>query len=324
VPAGQKKLRIDKYLALHIENSSRTKIQKAIDEGCVAVNSKIIRSNYLVTPGDTIDITLPNVPPKKDVLPEDIPLEIAYEDDNLIVVNKPSGMVTHPAYKNDSSTLVNALLFHISKSPLQGKNETSLSALNGPERAGIVHRLDKNTSGLLVIAKDEDTHRKLSKLFSKHDIEREYWAVVWGKFSNPKGTIEKSLGRSHKDRKKVVVREDGKHAVTEYEVIKHFDFLTLIKLSLHTGRTHQIRVHMHSIGHPVFGDPDYEGRKPHGVQLTNKTKEQIKELLELIPRQALHAKVLGFVHPQTGEKMRFESELPEDIKKLIAQLTINN
>jgi 23S rRNA pseudouridine1911/1915/1917 synthase len=319
VPPGQKKLRIDKYLALHIENSSRTKIQKAIDEGCVIVNSKVIKSNYLVQPNDDIDITLPNIPPKKDALPEDIPLEIAYEDDWLIVVNKPAGMVTHPAYKNDSSTLVNALLFHIEKNEIS-KNSDGLSKLNGPERAGIVHRLDKNTSGLLVIAKDEDSHRRLSKLFSRHDIEREYWAVVWGHFKNKKGIVEKALGRSHADRKKVVVREDGKHAVTHYEVIKEYEFLSLVRLTLQTGRTHQIRVHMHSIGHPVFGDPDYEGRKPHSIQITNKIKEQIKGLLELIPRQALHAKVLGFIHPQTGEKLRFESELPPDMKTLIEAL----
>ena len=317
VPQGQRKLRIDKYLALHIENSSRTKIQKAIDDGCVIVNSKKIKSNYIIQPGDEINITLPDVPEKKDILPEDIPLDIIYEDNHLIVVNKPSGMVTHPAYKNDSSTLVNALLYHISK------NNGGLSGLNGPERAGVVHRLDKNTSGILVIAKDEDTHRKLSRLFSVHNIEREYWAVVWGRFTKPKGIIEKSLGRSQKDRKKVIVRSDGKHAVTEYEVIKQFEFLSLIKLTLHTGRTHQIRVHMHSIGHPVFGDPDYEGRKPHAVKLTNKLKEQIKELLELIDRQALHAKVLGFIHPQTGEKMRFESELPTDMKSLLDQLKKN-
>jgi 23S rRNA pseudouridine1911/1915/1917 synthase len=307
VPAGQKKLRIDKYLALHIENSSRTKIQKAIDDGCVIVNSKKIKSNYIIQPGDEINITLPNVPEKKDILPEDIPLDIVYEDENLIVVNKPAGMVTHPAYKNDSSTLVNALLYHIAK------NAGGLSNLNGPERAGVVH-----------IAKDEETHRKLSKLFSVHNIEREYWAVVWGRFIKPKGIIEKSLGRSQKDRKKVIVREDGKHAVTGYEVIRQFEFLTLIKLTLHTGRTHQIRVHMHSIGHPVFGDPDYEGRKPHGVQITNRTKEQIKELLETIDRQALHAKVLGFIHPVTGEKLRFESELPPDMSALLEQLSMNN
>lgn len=315
VPAGQKKLRIDKYLSLHIENSSRTKIQKAIDDGSVLVNLKKIKSNYLVLPADEIEINLPGYEEPPEILPEDIKLDIAYEDENLIVLNKPAGMVTHPAYKHHTETLVNALLFHISK------NNSDLSKLNGSERAGIVHRLDKNTSGLLVIAKDEDTHRKLSKLFSVHNIEREYWAIVWGHFTKKKGIVEKSLGRSSKDRKKVIVRDDGKHAVTEYEVIKEFAFLSLVKLILQTGRTHQIRVHMHSLGHPVFGDPDYEGRKPHGVKLTNKIKEQIKELLEIIPRQALHAKVLGFTHPQTGEKLRLESELPEDMTRLIKQLT---
>lgn len=269
-------------------------------------------------PNDDIEIYLPKYEEPPEILPEDIKLDIVYEDANMIVTNKPAGMVTHPAYKNHSATLVNALLYHISK------NNSSLSELGGFERAGIVHRLDKNTSGLLVIAKDEDTHRKLSKLFSVHNIEREYWAIVWGKFAHKKGIIEKSLGRSSKDRKKVVVREDGKHAVTEFEVLQEFDFLTLVKLTLHTGRTHQIRVHMHSIGHPVFGDPDYEGRKPHSIQITNKVKEQIKELLELIPRQALHAKVLGFTHPQTGEKLRFESELPSDIQSVLNQLTMNN
>jgi len=266
-------------------------------------------------PNDDIEIYLPKYEESPEILPEDIKLEIVYEDENLIVTNKPAGMVTHPAYKHHTETLVNALLFHISK------NDSSLSELGGEDRAGIVHRLDKNTSGLLVIAKDEDTHRKLSKLFSLHNIEREYWAIVWGHFTKKKGIVEKSLGRSSKDRKKVIVRDDGKHAITEYEVIKEFDFLSLVKLTLQTGRTHQIRVHMHSIGHPVFGDPDYEGRKPHGVKLTNKVKEQIKELLEIIPRQALHAKVLGFTHPQTGKKLRLESELPPDIDELIKRLS---
>jgi 23S rRNA pseudouridine1911/1915/1917 synthase len=318
VPAGQSKIRIDKYLASHIENASRTKVQKAIEEGCVTVNSKIIRSNYIIQPNDTIDINLPDVPEKPDILPEEIILDILYEDDYLIVVNKPAGMVTHPAYKNHTGTLVNALLYHIQK------NSSSLSQLNGFERAGIVHRLDKNTSGLLVVAKEEDAHRKLAKLFSKHDIEREYWAVVWGRFDRKKGIVEKSLGRSSRDRKKVIVRSDGKSAVTEYEVIKEYDFLTLVKLNLRTGRTHQIRVHMHSLGHPVFGDPEYEGRKPHGVKLTNKVKEESKTLLELIDRQALHAKVLGFIHPVTGQKLRFESEQPEDMKRVMEKIELHS
>jgi 23S rRNA pseudouridine1911/1915/1917 synthase len=314
VPAGQKKLRIDKYIASHIENSSRTKIQKVIEQKCVLVNLKPVKSNYLVLPNDSIDITLPEIEEKPDVTAENIPIDVVYEDEYLLVVNKPAGMVTHPAYKNHTGTLVNALLYYIEQ------KSSNLSYAGGFERAGIVHRLDKNTSGLLVVAKDEEVHRKLSKLFSVHNIEREYQAVVWGHFIVKKGIIEKSLGRSQKDRKKVVVKEEGKLAVTEFEVLKEFDFLSLVKLRLRTGRTHQIRVHLHSIGHPVFGDPDYEGRKPHGIRLTNKLKEQIKHLLEAMPRQALHAKTLGFVHPATGEKLRFESELPEDFRQLIEML----
>jgi 23S rRNA pseudouridine1911/1915/1917 synthase len=314
VPPGQKKLRIDKYLSLHIENSSRTKIQKAIVEGCVQVNSRVIKSNYIVQPEDVIDILLPLLQEKPEVLPENILLDIVYEDKNILVVNKPSGMVTHPAYKNYSGTLVNALMFYL------GNKKEGLSALRGLERAGIVHRLDKDTSGVLVIAKDDESHRRLSRLFMKHSIEREYHAVVWGCFHKKNGIIEKSLGRSSKDRKKVIVRDDGKMAVTEYEVISEHGFLSYIRLRLHTGRTHQIRVHMHSVGHPVFGDPDYEGRKPHGVKLTSANKIIIQELLDLIPRQALHAKILGFIHPMTNEIMKFESSLPEDFQRLLLRL----
>ena len=314
IPPGQQKLRIDRYLAIHIENSSRTKIQKAIERACVKVNSKIIKSNYVVQPNDCIEIFLPEVEEEKDIVAENIPIEIVYEDDYLCVVNKPAGMVTHPAYKNNSGTLVNALLYRMKQYNLE------LSNINGIERAGIVHRLDKNTSGLLVIAKDEETHRRLSKLFSRHDIEREYWALCWGIFKSKTGIVEKALGRSQKDRKKVVVKEEGKNAITMYEVIKEYEYLSLVKLNLKTGRTHQIRVHMHSLGHPVFGDPDYDGRKVHGVQLTNRLKEEIKDLLEIMPRQALHAKLLGFIHPITNEKMHFESDLPDDMNLLIEKI----
>lgn len=320
VPAGQKKLRIDKYLAIHIENSSRTKIKNAINEGCVEVNGKKIKANYVLLPNDLIDITLPYLPAKEDVKPENIPLDVLYEDNYLMIVNKPAGMVTHPAYKNYSGTLVNALMYYM------GENADKLPRLDGDEeeggdeRAGIVHRLDKLTSGVMVVAKDEDTQRRLSKLFSRHDIEREYQAVVWGHFKIKKGTIEKPLGRNPKDRKKFSVIETGKMAVTEYEVIKEFDFTSLVKLKLHTGRTHQIRVHMYSMGHPVFGDLDYEGTKPHGIQVSSNIKQRINNLLEMMPRQALHAKVLGFTHPITNKFIRFESDLPEDMKELIKKL----
>lgn len=317
IPPGQKKIRIDKYLSMHVENSSRTKIKFAIKDGFVLVNSKKIKANYIVMPNDVIDISLPNMWEKTEVLPEDLGLDIVFEDKYLMIVNKPAGMVTHPAFKNYGGTLVNGLMYYMEH--LQ-KVKGGLSELNGSERAGIVHRLDKNTSGILVVAKDEVTHMKLSDMFSKHNIEREYWAVVWGHLKEKKGIIEKSLGRNPKDRKFFIVSEKGKHAITNYEVIKEFEIASLIKLNLKTGRTHQIRVHMYSMGHPVFGDPEYHGKRPHGVQMTTKLKAHINNLLELMPRQALHAKVLGFVHPMTGEHIRFETELPEDMQKLIEEL----
>lgn len=317
VAPGQSRLRIDKYLAQHIENSSRTKIKNAINENLVSVNGSKVKANYLVSGGDVIDITLPQIPQKEDVKPENIPLDILYEDNYLMIINKPAGMVTHPAYKNYSGTLVNALMYYLG-GKLTGFTESSGDI--GKERAGIVHRLDKMTSGILVTAKDEQTQRKLSKLFSSHNIEREYNAVVWGHLKSRSGIIDKPIGRDPRDRKKFTVNEKGKNAVTEYKVIKEFDFTSLVKLKLHTGRTHQIRVHLHSIGHPVFGDPEYDGRKPHGVQLNSKLKQRINNLLELMPRQALHARILGFTHPVTGKYLRFESELPQDMKSLIEKL----
>lgn len=314
VPNITGKQRIDKYIASFIQNASRTKVQKAIDLGCVTVNGDPVKSNYLVKPEDEIEIEL-DYPEKQDVAPEDIPLDIVFEDEYLLVINKPAGMVVHPAYKNYSGTLVNAVMFYAAK-----KNE-SLSSLNGFERAGIVHRLDKDTSGLIVVAKDEVTHRKLSEQFFHHTIKREYNAVVWGKFKSRKGEISLKLGRDKRDRKKVaVIRDDdarGKHAVTIYEVLEEYDFLSLIRLNLKTGRTHQIRVHMADAGHPVFGDETYGGREPHSVMLTSSMKARIRNLLEIMPRQALHARLLGFRHPMTGEEMKFESELPSDMKELI-------
>jgi 23S rRNA pseudouridine1911/1915/1917 synthase len=317
VPDVRSKQRIDKYVAAMVENASRTKVQKAINLGYVTVNEDLVKSNYLVKPEDVIEIEL-DIPEKQDVVPEDIPLDIVFEDEYLMIINKEAGMVTHPAYKNYSGTLVNAVMFYAQK-----KNE-SLSSLNGFERAGIVHRLDKDTSGLIVIAKDEVTHRKLSEQFFHHTIDREYQAVIWGKMKTKKGTIETRLGRDKRDRKKVAVYRDddegGKAAITHYEIIKEFEFLSLIKLKLKTGRTHQIRVHLSHKGHPVFGDETYGGRVPHSVKVTSNLKARIKNLLDQMPRQALHAKVLGFIHPVTKEKMYFESKLPEDMEKLIENL----
>ncbi|HEY5533807.1 MAG TPA: RluA family pseudouridine synthase [Ignavibacteria bacterium] len=317
VPDISQKIRIDKYITQFVENASRTKVQKSINLGNVIVNGNYIKSNYIVKPFDEIEIELP-VPEKQDVLPEDIPLEITFEDDYLMIINKPAGMVTHPAYKNYSGTLVNAIMYY----SMQKKD--SLSNLNGFERAGIVHRLDKDTSGLIVIAKDEVTHRKLSDQFFKHTIVREYNALIWGKLQKKTGIIEKKLGRDKRDRKKVAVIPDdedyGKIAITTYEVLMEYEILSLVKMVLKTGRTHQIRVHLSSIGHPVFGDETYGGREPHSVNLTSKIKSQIKNLLEIMPRQALHAKVLGFIHPITKERMYFESELPVDMKNVIEKL----
>ena len=235
-----------------------------------------------------------------------------------MVINKPPGMVVHPAYKNYSGTLVNALMFYSAQ-----KNDT-LSDLSGFERAGIVHRLDKDTSGLIVVAKDEVTHRKLSEQFFHHTIEREYNAIVWGKLKSKKGEISNRLGRDKRDRKKVAVLknddEKGKLSITNYEVLEEYEFLSLLKLNLKTGRTHQIRVHMSHSGHPVFGDETYGGREPHSVNLTSNIKSQIKNLLELIPRQSLHARVLGFIHPHTKESLRFDSELPDDMKQILERV----
>ncbi len=317
VPNIKEKIRLDKYITRFIENASRTKVQKAINLGNVQVNGTFVKSNYQIKPYDEIEIELP-VPEKQDILPEDIPLNIVYEDEYLMIVNKPAGMVTHPAYKNYSGTLVNAIMYYAQK-----KNE-SLSDLNGFIRAGIVHRLDKDTSGLLVIAKDEVTHRKLAEQFYYHTITRIYNAIIWGNLKDKKGIISNKIGRDKSDRTKMAVINDniesGKTAITEYEVLEEYELLSLVKLTLRTGRTHQIRVHFSSIGHPVFGDDTYGGRKPHSVNLTAINKSTINNLLEEMPRQALHAKVLGFVHPHTKENLYFESELPEDMKNILSKL----
>ncbi|HTR81724.1 MAG TPA: RluA family pseudouridine synthase [Bacteroidota bacterium] len=308
VPAGQKKERLDLYLTSHVENATRTKVQESIRRGEVVLNGKRAKSSSAIAPGDVIHVELSR-PEPPEVLPENIPLDILYEDESLLVVNKPAGMVTHPAYKNYSGTLVNALLYH----------SASLSQSH-PLRPGIVHRLDKDTSGLLVVAKDETAHQKLSRQFANKTTEREYWAIVWGVFKAPKGIIEATLGRSKSDRKKVAVVSGGKHAVTEYEVIKRYDYLTLLRLHLRTGRTHQIRVHLAHIHHPVFGDETYGGRKIAVGGIEGKKKAEVANLLAAIPRQALHAKQLGFVHPKTKELMRFDSELPKDMSEVLKML----
>ncbi len=311
VPAGQKKERLDVYLTSHVENATITKVQEAIRGAEVLVNGKLVKVSHAILPGDVIHIQL-SKPEPPEVRPENIPLDIVFEDEYLLVVNKPAGMVTHPAYKNYSGTLVNALMYH----------SKSLSQPH-PMRPGIVHRLDKDTSGLLVVAKDETTHQKLARQFANKTTEREYWAIVWGTFRESKGIIETSLGRSKSDRKKVAVVKEGKHAVTEYEVLKQFAYLSLLRLHLRTGRTHQIRVHLAHIHHPVFGDETYGGRKIVAGGIEGKKKAEVANLLERMPRQALHAKQLGFVHPATKELMRVASALPRDMKEVLEFLERN-
>lgn len=306
VPAGEHRKRIDVYLTHRIENATRNKVHQAIEAGLVCVNGKPVKPSYQINPGDVFDITMPR-PPRTEAKPEDIPLTIIFEDETLLIVNKPADMVTHPAFGNYTGTLVNALLHH----------SNQLSSVNTEMRPGIVHRLDKDTTGLMVIAKTDAAHAFLARQFSRRTIDREYWAIVWGRFKSSKGIIEASLGRSKRDRKKVAVTEDGKHAVTEYEVIKEFDFLSLIRLHLKTGRTHQIRVHLAHIGHPVFGDPTYGGRNETWSGISGTRARRATSLLKLISRQALHAKTIGFIHPVSKEFVKFDSELPEDMQNLI-------
>lgn len=314
VPEGKKKERLDTFLVNQIENSTRAKIQKAIQAGLVTINGFPTKANYLVKPGDVILAIQPISPRPEDVEPEEIPLDIIYEDEYLIVVNKPAGMVAHPAYANYTGTLVNALLYHTK----------SLSELNDNVRPGIVHRIDKDTSGLLVVAKDDFTHAKLAEQFAKHSIEREYHAVCWGKLPEQKGEIQTNIARSKSDRKKFTIsKSEGKPAITFYEVIEEFEFTSYIKLNLKTGRTHQIRVHLSGLGRPIFGDRTYGGDKIHFGSDLPKIKSRVANLLEIMPRQALHAKTLGFIHPHTKNFVRFDSDLPTDFKLLLAKLRTN-
>ncbi|HNB58627.1 MAG TPA: RluA family pseudouridine synthase [bacterium] len=256
--------------------------------------------------GDQIEVILP-LPEKVEAQAEDIPIRVVYEDDDILVVNKSAGMVVHPAYANYTGTLVNALLHHVQ----------DLSGINGELRPGIVHRIDKDTSGLLLVAKHDRAHRHLSKLFKDHNIEREYWALVWGKPKKKKDTIETLIGRSTKDRKKFAVTKEGKNAITHYELITAYESVSLIRCRLETGRTHQIRVHMNYIGHPILGDKTYGGDNPNLAGGEKKKKQHAENILALIPRQALHAKTLGFIHPTTKKMMRFDSELPDDFNAVL-------
>jgi len=310
VAAKQSKIRLDLYLTHQIEHATRSKVQKAIEDGLVLVDGKPVKASHSVSPHEIIDITFPR-PPRSSAQPEDIPLNIVFEDDALLIVNKSPGMVTHPAYGNYSGTLVNALLHRCNR----------LSGVNTEMRPGIIHRLDKDTSGLMVVAKTDSAHHFIARQFSKRTIEREYWAIVWGSFKQQRGIIEANVGRSKKDRKKVTVTETGKHAVTEYEVIEKLDYLSIIRLKLRTGRTHQIRVHLSHVGHPVFGDPTYGGRSEAWGGLRGKKSQQAVNLLKMMNRQALHAKTIGFIHPVSKEFVRYDSNLPDDMQEIIESFT---
>ncbi|NMM46958.1 RluA family pseudouridine synthase [Marinigracilibium pacificum] len=304
-------LRIDKFLMDRLPNVTRSKLQTAIKDGFVKVNDGLVKPNYKVHPGDEIIIALPEPPKESEVVPENIPLNIKYEDDHLLVVEKPAGMVVHPAYNNWTGTLVNALAYHFEQLPEMPGNTG---------RPGLVHRIDKDTSGLLVIAKTEKAMTGLAKQFFDHSIDRTYTAMVWGIPKEEMGTINSPLGRHPKDRRIVtVVEEDngGKHAITHYSKIEDLRYVSLIECRLETGRTHQIRAHMKSIGHPLFNDVTYGGDKVLKGAKFSKYTSFVDNCFKIMPRQALHAKSLGFIHPVTTEKLYFESELPEDFVAVI-------
>jgi 23S rRNA pseudouridine1911/1915/1917 synthase len=309
----QSLIRIDKFLMDRLPHATRTKIQYAIDAHTILVNNKAIKASYKVKPLDIITITLPDPPRDTEVIPENIPLTIPYEDEELLLVNKAAGMVVHPAYGNWTGTLVNALSYHLNNLP---------TSRNGAIRPGLVHRIDKDTSGLLVIAKTEFAMTYLARQFYDHSIERTYYAIVWGVPKELKGTIVGHVGRSLKDRRVMSVYpngEQGKHAVTHYEVIKSFKYVSLVKCNLETGRSHQIRAHMKYLGHPLFSDATYGGDKILKGQPTGSYKTFVENAFKIIPRQALHAQSLGFIHPKTKEFVQFSSEFPEDFKQALAK-----
>jgi 23S rRNA pseudouridine1911/1915/1917 synthase len=313
VDPGQGLLRIDKFLNAKLQGVTRSKIQQGIESGFVKVNDQVVKANYKVHPHDVITISLPKPPRDTDVKPENIALNIVYEDDYLLVINKPAGMVVHPAYQNWSGTLVNALAFHFQQLPTMPGNDG---------RPGLVHRIDKDTSGLLVIAKDEHTLTHLAKQFFDHSIERKYWAVVWGEPEPASGTINVNVGRSLKDRRVTAAFPEGdfgRTAITHYKTLQTLRYVSLLECQLETGRTHQIRAHMKHLGHPLFNDATYGGNQVVKGTVFSKYKQFVDNCFEVMPRQALHAKTLGFVHPHHNRFVQFESELPEDFKNLLAK-----
>ncbi len=311
VDKGQGLLRIDKFLHNHMEHTSRNKIKQAAQAGNILVNGKSQIQNYKVKPFDDISVVLTYPPREMEIIPEDIPLDIIYEDDDLIIINKKAGMVVHPAYGNYTGTLVNALCFHL---------KDLLVHDDVVENPMLVHRIDKDTSGIMVVAKTEYAQAKLAADFFNHTINRTYQALVWGDLKEDEGTIEGHIGRSAKDRKVMDVYTDGshgKHAVTHWKVMERFGYVTLIECRLETGRTHQIRAHMQHIGHPLFNDATYGGNRILKGTTFTKYKQFVQNCFSILPRQALHAKSLGFIHPTTNKELFFDSLLPDDMQKAI-------
>lgn len=309
---GQELLRVDKFLTTRLPKSSRNRIQQAAEAQCILVNGKAVKSNYRVKPLDVVQIVMDRPRYDFEIIAEDIPLDIVYEDDTVLVVNKPAGLVVHPGHGNYSGTLVNALAWHF-------KDDSNYDVTD--PRLGLVHRIDKDTSGLLVIAETPDAKTDLGKQFFNKSTKREYVAVVWGVPDPARGTIIGNIGRDVRDRLRMAVYEPesgvGKHAVTHYEVTENLGYVSVVKCVLETGRTHQIRAHMRHIGHPLFGDARYGGDQILRGQKTAKYAQFVNNCFEICPRQALHARTLGFVHPDTGREMYFEAPVPDDISALI-------
>ena len=312
VDPGQDPLRIDKYLSAHMEHTSRHRVQCAIKEGFVQVGDKTVKANYIVRPGDVVRFVMPYRRRGVEIIPQNIALNIVYEDDDVLVLDKPAGMVVHPGHGHYEGTLVNALAYHLGIS--QGPDE-------GDDRMGVlVHRIDKDTSGLLVVAKTEEAQLNLAHQFFVHSIERRYIAIVWGDMPADEGTVDANLMRDPSDRLRFCVTTDpdkGKHAVTHWKVLERLGFVTLVECKLETGRTHQIRVHLSSLGHPIFGDERYGGTQIRQGTIYAKYRQFIHNCFEICPRQALHARTLGFVHPRTREFMDFVSPVPADMTGLM-------
>ena len=309
---GQTLLRVDKFLVQRIKNASRSKIQSAATAGNILVNNKAVKPNYKVKPADIVSVVLEYPPYEYKIIPEDIPLNIVYEDDDLLVINKPAGLVVHPGISNYTGTLVNALAYHLSHIPM----------FNGDDpRPGLVHRIDKDTTGLMVVAKNDIAKNKLAKQFFDKTTERTYNAIVWGNFDEDEGTVDGKIGRNLKDRIGMDVFDNegeyGKSAITHYKVLERFGYVSLVECKLETGRTHQIRVHMKHIGHPLFNDKVYGGDKILKGTTFTKYKQFVDNCFKICDRQALHAKTLGFVHPKTGKYMQFHSDLPNDMTELV-------